>query len=374
MVIKGIAWDHPRGLNPQLEAARMFKEKFHDIDVQWTTRSLEDLADLPISSLIDKYDLIMVDHPYMGEAHTTNLFIPLNKYLSDDDIAIRRKESVGQSFDSYYYGGNLYAMDCDSASQVSAFLMEKVKIDQIPKDWDELLSFAKNNVIGVPLGHMDMWCTMLTLVAQLSNKNVFNDNGINTECAEEAIRLIYQLLEISHPISINSNPIRLLDEMAANQEIVYSPFIFSYSNYSRKSCAHPIKFVDIFSLSDEPTALLGGVGTGISSQTSFVKECVEYIKFVSNPDFQAKEYYTSGGQPGYMTAWDNQWINDDSFNFFRDTYKTIKNAYKRPQYPGWNRFQDQGSHYIHESMQKKVSEKTIIKDLNNMYESLVIRE
>ena len=47
-VLKGIAWDHPRGFNPMLATAKEFSNKFSEVDIVWDKRPLQAFADLSL--------------------------------------------------------------------------------------------------------------------------------------------------------------------------------------------------------------------------------------------------------------------------------------------------------------------------------------
>ncbi|NND79122.1 MAG: carbohydrate ABC transporter substrate-binding protein, partial [Maribacter sp.] len=67
--LKGIAWDHPRGYEPLVALSNRFMQSHPDLKIKWDIRSLKEFGDMPIEDLIEAYDLITIDHPYMGQAH-----------------------------------------------------------------------------------------------------------------------------------------------------------------------------------------------------------------------------------------------------------------------------------------------------------------
>jgi multiple sugar transport system substrate-binding protein len=180
-------------------------------------------------------------------------------------------------------------------------------------------------------------------------------------------------LEYLHPDSLNMNPIHVLDRMSTDDEIIYSPYLFGYSNYSRKGYKK-----NIINFSDCPTnptnnisSILGGVGLSISSNCKYVNEAMQYLKFVANPLIQETTFTKYGGQPGNMNAWNNEYNNLLCTNFFYDTQKTLQNAFIRPQHPQWNVFQEQGSEELHASLLKNEASEKIMKELNQLYRTVV---
>ncbi len=71
--LKGIAWDHPRGYEPLIAASEEFKKSHPNVIIKWDVRSLKEFGDMPIEHLIERYDLITIDHPYMGQADKNGL-------------------------------------------------------------------------------------------------------------------------------------------------------------------------------------------------------------------------------------------------------------------------------------------------------------
>ena len=99
--LKGMAWDHPRGYDPLIAASNEFKKDNPNVSIQWDVRSLKEFGDMPIEDLIGRYDLITIDHPYMGQADKNGLLLELEQHVSENVFAILEKQSVGPSFKSY---------------------------------------------------------------------------------------------------------------------------------------------------------------------------------------------------------------------------------------------------------------------------------
>ena len=120
VVLKGITWNHSRGLVPMLATAQRFSELNSGIDIIWEKRSLQQFADFSIDQLADRYDLLVIDHPWAGFAARTNTILPLDNYLSKTFIEDQKENSVGASFESYCYEGHQWAMAIDAAMPVAS--------------------------------------------------------------------------------------------------------------------------------------------------------------------------------------------------------------------------------------------------------------
>ena len=66
--LRGITWNHTRGLVPMVAAAQRFEELHGDVSISWEKRSLQEFADQPLDELGRRYDLLVIDHPWAGFA------------------------------------------------------------------------------------------------------------------------------------------------------------------------------------------------------------------------------------------------------------------------------------------------------------------
>src|SRR5436190_24136055 len=115
-VLRGIAWGHSRGITPLLAAAQRYEELHPDVQIRWKKRTLQEFADYPIEKLTQEYDLLIIDHPWVGCAAATHCVLPLNKYLPQDYLQDQLNNSVGNSHLSYYYQQNQWALAIDAAT------------------------------------------------------------------------------------------------------------------------------------------------------------------------------------------------------------------------------------------------------------------
>ena len=119
--LTGITWNHTRGYLPMVATAQRFSELHPDISITWHKRSLQPFADAPLAELASRFDLMVIDHPSIGEAAQHNLLLPLDEYLSTAFLADQAANSVGQSHASYIYNGHQYALAIDAATPISGY-------------------------------------------------------------------------------------------------------------------------------------------------------------------------------------------------------------------------------------------------------------
>jgi multiple sugar transport system substrate-binding protein len=157
-ILKGITWGHSRGITPLLASAQRFNELYPDVEIQWHKRSLQEFADFPIEKLTREYDLLIIDHPWVGCAAATNCVLPLEQYLSKDYMYDQLHHSVGGSHESYHYGGHQWALAIDAATPVASYradLFKKHKA-KVPATWSEVISLAQQGKVAVPAIPIDL--------------------------------------------------------------------------------------------------------------------------------------------------------------------------------------------------------------------------
>jgi multiple sugar transport system substrate-binding protein len=169
--LRGITWDHPRGLASLRATAAAFERAHGDVRLTWTARSLQAFGDQPIEELATAYDLLLIDHPFVGVAARSGCLVPLEAHLPPVFLAAQAEQSVGPSHHSYTYGGHQWALAIDAAAQVSAYrpdLLDKLAM-AVPRTWDEVLALAPRQTgaarVAIPLSPVNAICSFLTLCA-----------------------------------------------------------------------------------------------------------------------------------------------------------------------------------------------------------------
>ena len=94
-VLKGITWEHARGYGSVAAAAEAYRSVAPDVEVRWEQRSLQAFADQPLESLVEQYDLLVIDHPHIPLAAEHGLFARLDG-VGHDERARRPRDPVGR--------------------------------------------------------------------------------------------------------------------------------------------------------------------------------------------------------------------------------------------------------------------------------------
>jgi len=87
ITLRGMTWKHDRGLAPMLATAARWSETHSDIRIEWETRSLQGFADHPIRDLAEEFDLLVLDHPFMGTVAKGGYLVPLDNHISPEVLS-----------------------------------------------------------------------------------------------------------------------------------------------------------------------------------------------------------------------------------------------------------------------------------------------
>jgi multiple sugar transport system substrate-binding protein len=99
-ILNGITWGHSRGITPLLAASQRYAELHPGVEINWKKRTLQEFADFPIEKLTKDYDLLIIDHPWVGCAAATHCVLPLDEWLSQSYMDDQLNNSVGHSHSS----------------------------------------------------------------------------------------------------------------------------------------------------------------------------------------------------------------------------------------------------------------------------------
>tara|TARA_Y100000590_G_C15697719_1_gene1005764 strand:- start:518 stop:1663 length:1146 start_codon:yes stop_codon:yes gene_type:complete len=374
--LKGISWDHPRGYDPMVATAKAFKDKYPEIEIIWEKRPLQAFADRPIENMAFNYDLMVIDHPHVGEASRKNLLLELNSFNEYKNKLFELSEnSVGLSHQSYNFNNNQYALAIDAASPVGAYKLDYK--EELPFTFDQVVYLAEKSLVLWPIKPIDAISSFNTIAANVGHPiNKISSKLIDRVIGIEILQMMKKLASLVPENCLQMNPINVLDYMSSNTDKVYCPLLYGYSNYSRKNFRNNlIKFTNIPSfdqnISNCQGAQLGGTGLAISKESKYIDLALEYTFWVASEECQKNLYYYSGGQPGNLNAWKNEKINNDSNNFFRDTLNTLENSWLRPRFDGYMYFQDIGGTIINDYLKNDIqADKTIDKLIKEFEKSL----
>lgn len=371
--LKGITWNHTRGYLPMMATSQRFSETHPGVQITWKKRTLQEFADFPLHALINEYDLLVIDHPWAGYAAKSGVLVPLNEHLSAEYLANQAANSVGVSHTSYQFNGVQTALAIDAATPVSSYrpdLLSRLDL-QIPNTWEELLDLAGQERVIFPAIPVDSLMNFYMLCTTLGEE-MFCDPEfvVSPAVGTRALEYLRELACLCPKEIFTWNPIAVYEQLSRQDQWVYCPFAYGYSNYSRSGYSlHPLHFGDLVSLGSEARlrSTLGGTGLAISSSCQHLELALEYAEFTASPLVQRTMFYESGGQPGHRSAWIDPVVNQSCANYYQQTLPALDNAYLRPRYDGYLRFQDHGGDFVRDYMMNGGSILKVLESLNALY-------
>ncbi|MBP6180858.1 ABC transporter substrate-binding protein [Flavobacterium sp.] len=370
--LKGITWNHTRGLLPMVATAQRFTELNPEIEISWEKRSLQEFADASIEDLAKKFDLLVIDHPWTGFGAQTNAILPLSDYLSPDYIKDQEINTVGRSYGSYVFSDKLWALPIDAATPVAAArldILEKQGL-KVPQTYADLLALAKKGLVafaGIPvdvLMSFYMFCCSLGEAPFQSEEKV-----ISVTTGKKALQMFRELAQLIDVANFNRNPIQVYEAMVNSDEIAYCPFAYGYSNYSRIGYSRKLlHFYDLVRLNDQPMiSSLGGTGLAVSSFSEHIPEAIKYAEFTASSHVQQNIFADNGGQPGHLQAWKSERINQLTHDYFKNTLPALERAFLRPRYSGHMYFQDHAGDVVRDYLMNGGNEEAVLSALNSLY-------
>jgi multiple sugar transport system substrate-binding protein len=377
IVLNGITWGHSRGITPLQAAAQRFTELHPQVTVNWKKRTLQEFADYPLEKLVHDYDLLIIDHPWVGCAAATNSVLPLDEYMPQDYLLNQLHNSVGDSHISYNYDNHQWALAIDAATPAASYRADLLQQHNIPvpDTWEQLLALAKAGKVAIPAIPIDvlmnfyMFCIAFGEAPFQQPTQVISQNtGVQ---ALEAMRDLYSRIDKK---LFTCNPILVAELMTTTNDYWYCPFAYCYSNYSRAGYAkNLLTYANLVHFGNKRLrSTIGGTGISVSAHTKHKKEAVAFAGFVCSEECQSTLYVQHGGQPGHLKAWTNSIANLLTGNFFQTVLPVMKNGYMRPRYNGYLHFQDHAGDPVQQYLLQGGNPEQVLKEIDRIYQHSLV--
>lgn len=370
ITLKGMTWSHPRGYDPMVACAQDWQVQT-GVAVAWDKRSLQDFESFPVDELARRYDLIVIDHPHVGQVTAENCLLPLDMPGHEAAFAALAAGSVGASFPSYNWQGRQWAFPIDAATQVLAFRPDRMSAP--PTLWGDVIDRAKAGDVLLPLRPPHSLMSFFTLCGNLGRPcSVEKDKPFaDAETGVQAIEMIRELAALIDPACLDMDPIAVLERMGeAGSRYSLSPLIYGYVSYSLDGFrANRIAFADMPAAGQAGPigSALGGTGIAVSARSPNREAAVDFAYWIAGGSVQAGRYWRSGGQPGHAAGWEDASANKATLGFYRNTRRTLEGAWLRPRHDGYMPFQELASRRINDAVTGREPAMRVVTDLNNLF-------
>ncbi|MDP9588680.1 UNVERIFIED_ORG: multiple sugar transport system substrate-binding protein [Shinella zoogloeoides] len=369
--VKALTWDHPRGFNALAAAAKRDEVVAAGLDIQWEKQPLEGFESHPIADLCARYDLVVLDHPHVGEAVGGDCLQSLESVFGADVVDRLAAESIGPSLSSYRYAGKHWALPLDAATQVMALRADLVE-GGAPETWAAVAELSRRTgQVALSLAGPHAALSFLSIAAAYGEPPAEADPDIlvSSETGTAVYDLMAELASLSPRVVREKNPIGILGHMAASDDVALCPLVYGYVNYSAPDAGKPVTFADAPRrvAGGRPGSTLGGTGIGISKRCDPSPELKAHLLWLMSREAQIGFIPTHDGQPSRREAWFDNGVNRRWNGFYRQTAETIEAAYVRPRHDGYIAFQSKASALLRDSFETKAAAAGALARLQDLY-------
>jgi multiple sugar transport system substrate-binding protein len=347
--VRGLTWDHPRGYAALAAAAGAATG---GLEITWDAQPLAGFEAAPIAELARSYDLIVLDHPHVGEAVAAGCLVPVDELLSDEAVERIAARTVGAAAASYAYGGRTWALPLDAATQVQALQPGLMGDRPAPATWDDVLALAAELPLALSLAGPHALLTFFSICAGLAGGALAStpEAPVPAEAGVAALELLQGLDDAAVDGLRDANPIELLEAMAARRAAACCPLVYGYVNYTRAADgAEALRFADAPLLG----STLGGTGIAVTSRCPRDPALTEQLTWLLDPETQTTFIPRHEGQPSARAAWADAALDARSGGFYSGTRRTTEAAWVRPRFPGYIEFQRLGSQLIRSGLAER---------------------
>lgn len=365
ITLKGMTWNHPRGYDPMVATAAEWRKRT-GVEIIWEKRSLQDFESFPVEVLARQYDLIVIDHPHVGQITAEGSLAPLDVAGREAERDALATGSVGASYPSYTYAGHQWAFPIDAAAQVMAWRPDLV---EVPRTWDDVIGLAHAGKIVLPLLPPHNLMCFLTFCASLGHPcSVERGPLVDRDTGLRALAMLTEIAALVDPACFDMDPIAASELLATPASAAaVMPLGYGYVSYARDGFRPArLRFTDI-PLPEARGSAVGGTGIAVSAFSRNIPEAIDYAYWVASGPVQSGLYAASGGQPGHAAGWESASVNASTWDFYRDTRRTLENGYIRPRHRGYMVFQDAAGRRIDAGLKSGEPPDAILADLDRMF-------
>jgi multiple sugar transport system substrate-binding protein len=371
--IKALTWDHPRGYNALAAAARRQEVIDAGLDIQWDKQPLEGFESHPIADLCARYDLVVLDHPHIGEAVGGNCLRSLESVFGQAVVDGLASESIGPSLSSYRYAGSHWALPLDAATQVMA-LRDDLIGGGAPQTWDDVLDLSRRTgKVALSLAGPHAALSFLSIATAFGEPPAESDPDVlvSPKTGQAVYELMAELASLSPRSVLSQNPIGILGHMAEENDVILCPLIYGYVNYAAPVEGQAITFANAprNTPGGRPGSTLGGTGIGISKRCDPSPELKAHLLWLMSSEAQIGFIPGHDGQPSRREAWHDAQVNGRWGGFYESTAATLEAAYVRPRHDGYITFQGKASALLREAFEAQSGASGVVASLQDLYQA-----
>ena len=158
--------------------AQRFHELNPQIEISWTKRSLQEFADQPIAELAERFDLLVMDHPWAGFAAASGVLFASTNTSLVNSLRTKRQILSERRTPVIIPATGQWALAIDAACPVSVCRPDLLKKENasVPRTFDELVALGKRGLVCCPSIPLDTYGNFLNLLMAAGEK-IFCDDA-----------------------------------------------------------------------------------------------------------------------------------------------------------------------------------------------------
>jgi multiple sugar transport system substrate-binding protein len=274
MRYKALTWDHPRGYRALRDAAAEVALE-QGLSIAWEKQPLEGFESHPVADLCARYDLIVLDHPHVGEAVEAGCLLPLEDVFGAAELAELGAATIGPCLSSYRYAGRLWALPLDAATQVMAY---RPDLTAPMQSWDEVEALVGQGGVALSLAGPHAILSFLSIATALGDPPATRDPAqlVDDETGAQVFGLMARIYAHSDRSTLALNPIGILGHMAMHDDVRVVPLVYGYVNYTRER----VRFANAPRGPGGIGSTLGGTGIGISTRCQITPALLTHLRWL----------------------------------------------------------------------------------------------
>jgi len=365
---RGLTWDHPRGYRA-LRAAAAPGSGAPPCDIEWDVQPLEGFESASLAQTAASYDVLVIDHPHVGDAVEQGVLRPWESLLDRAELDRLDAASMGPSLASYELAGSVWALPFDAATQVS--VRRHAGVPE-PTGWEEAVALADEVPVVLPTAGPHPFLTLCAIAVANGVEPATGPGFLPEEAVAEALAVIRHF--VSGPRGhTGGNPIDVLARMQADEGPLYCPHVYGYVNYAAADAGPgPLIFGEApVGRAGRHGAVLGGTGLALSASCRPGVDLVEHLRWLMDDTVQSGFIPAHGGQPSAAAAWRDPDLDRRYGGFYSRTRTTLEDSWIRPRVAGAVRFQQRAAEAVREALAGSDDGTRLTHDLDTAWLALV---
>jgi multiple sugar transport system substrate-binding protein len=372
IVLRGLVWDHPRATAPLNGCDTLFHARYPTVRIEWDVQALSGFEFASVPELARRYDLLIFDHPHVGEVAATHALLPLDYLRADEDDGV----FVGPSAASYRWDNQTWGLPIDGACQVAVARPDLLAHLGAPPpgNWDEVLALGdlaagQGLRLGIAAAGVHALMTLFSLCASLGHPFAIETGpaAVAPAAARRALEAMRNLLHYCPTDCLDWNSIALQDTMSTRDDVVYCPAVYGFVPYAESRRERRLSYHAFPGIESPGGSTIGGAGIGVSAHCRAPEEALAYAEFLASEPIQVEVFPRHLGQPARRSAWSSAHVNARFGNFYTNTLDTIDRAWVRPRFDGYLAIQKMGGDLLESHLRGRIREDTLLADLDTLW-------